>query len=287
MTETTRMHKLLDRPLLGTFLLYGFMILVMIVPQLIKNVLGLDETTAGYLLTILAIAPMLFVAEFVFTKIWFRGEFDGTLSLDHVVDGLKMTLVPLAVNVILFLVDRIILAPDAPMNNILMVIAISMNAGFMEEAWFRSYAVANFMRIKRSYGGMLFAIVLTSLVFGAAHLPNVLAGANASRTVQQFVTATITGVFFAAIYLRCGNILPCMLYHCFHDIINLMFMATNSSGAMLNASSITDLIVQVIYSGAELIVAIWLIRPATFEGIRSLWDRKWHLQQQEADDSQA
>lgn len=287
MTETTRMHKLLDRPLLGTFLLYGFMILVMIVPQTIEDVLGLSETTAGYIFTILAIAPMLFVAEFVFTKMWFRGEFDGTLSLDHVIDGLKMTLVPLAINVILFLADRIILAPDAPMNNILMVIAISMNAGFMEEAWFRSYTVANLMRIKRGYGSMLFVIALTSLLFGASHLSNVLLGANASRTAMQFVTATITGLFYAAIYLRCGNILPCMLYHCFHDIINLMFLATNSSGAMLNAATVPDLIAQVIYSGAELILAIWLIRPATFEGIRSLWDRKWHLQQEEAEDSQA
>ncbi len=285
MADERRTHMILNRPVLGTLLLMGFVMLVMFVPQTIGMLLGWDDTVFGYLFTIAAIAPMLFVTECVFTKVWFRGEFDGTLGRDRVIDGLKMTIPLFVLNTTLFLAERLFLAPSEPMNNVLMVLSLALNAGFMEEAWFRSYTVANLMRVKRSYGGMIFAVLLTSFLFGLSHLSNVMMGADLSRTIQQFLTSAIAGLFYTAIYLRCGTILPCMLYHSFHDIINLLFLATNSSGAMVKAATTSDLIAQILFSGLELGLALWLLRPAVFEEVRELWDRKWHLQPQGSADT--
>ena len=125
------------------------------------------------------------------------------------------------------------------------------------------------------YGGMIFSVVFTAIVFGFLHIVNLASGGDFGRTVQQTITASISGGLYAAVYLNTGTILPCMLFHFFHDIINLLFMSVSESGAMLEGITLASLIPQIIYSATELGLAIWYLRAANFDKIRTIWDEKW------------
>ncbi|MBR1830125.1 MAG: CPBP family intramembrane metalloprotease [Atopobiaceae bacterium] len=270
-----RPMKLFDRPILSYALTLLFALFTFSLFSAPATVLGLEGSAAD-LCTIVSIVPAALVVTFVVCKVFYRCAFSGPFATDGIADGLKM-FVPVAIlDVVFFILDRII-GSGSTLNNILHGIALSLMAGVMEEMVFRAFALPNFMRLKRDYGGMVFSVVVTAAVFGLTHVANLAAGGDVARTLQQTITASISGGLFAAVYLNTGTIIPCMLFHFFHDVINLLFMSISSSGAMLEGISLANLIPQIIYSGTELGLAIWYLRPANFDKIRAIWDRKWNL----------
>ena len=268
--------KLLDRPILSYFIIAVSTLLVMSLFNAVATVIVGTEGTAADMATILYIVPAAFVANLLVNKVFFRGTFDGPFATEGIVEGLKMCIVPIALNIMFCIIDRIVKS-GGPMNDLLHVIALSCTAGIMEEMVFRANVLPNLMRLKRDYKGMIFAVVFTSVMFGLIHIINVSGGGSVVRTIQQTVTASITGAFYAAVYLNAGTILPCIIMHTVHDIINLLFEVTTESGALTGGFSLYDFVENVIFSLAELGLAIWFLRPAAFNKIRAIWDRKWHV----------
>lgn len=85
--------------------------------------------------------------------------------------------------------------------------------GFMEEALWRGLIP----RVLRPTGPLA-AVLFGSLLFGAAHLPNVLFRDSAILVVAQAIGAFCFGVGYAAIALRMGTIWPLMVLHALTDL---------------------------------------------------------------------
>ena len=274
--ETKKTHKIMDRPILSTILLYLFVTLVTAVFQLVKiPIWGVTDAGAGGQIFNIAYSFLtLAITEMIFTKVWFKGEFEGTLKGD-IGHGLRLMIPIVVVDLLIFAYDRFM--GKGSLNSILFVLAASVVAGIIEEITFRSLMLSNLMRITSTYKGMMCAVTASSLVFGAAHFSNLIGGANVGATISQFIGATCMGFFFAAVYLTCGSIVPCMVMHFVHDVIALMFLGINESGATIQATTPESIIQEIILNIVLVVMTVILLKPDRYGKIRKIWDEKWHL----------
>ena len=270
-----RKHRILDRPVLSVILLILFVLFISSLFSVTKLIIG-GNGADGPIWQIYdmgtALASLL-AAELVFTGVWFRGQFEGTLR-GEIGTGLRLGAPVLFLDLAIFIFDRI--TGRGALNNVLMVLSISLVAGIVEEITFRSLILANFMRITRDYRGMLTAVVFSSLVFGSAHFTNLAAGADLVVTIMQFFAAFLMGLFFSGMYLTCGSIVPCMVLHFLHDVLAMLFLGINSSGAVTEAMTAFSMAEEVLMDTLLLVMAILLLRPANYKKIRGVWKRKWH-----------
>ena len=276
--ETKKLHKIMDRPILSTILLYVFVTLVTVVFQLVKiPIWGYGEAGTGELIYNIAYAFLtLAITELIYTKVWFKGEFEGTLKGD-IAHGLQLMIPLTAIDLILFAYDRIM--GKGSLNSILFVLSMSILAGITEEIMFRSLMLSNLMRITKTYRGMLCAVAASSLVFGVAHFSNLMGGADLGATILQFFGATCMGIFFSAVYLTCGSIVPCMAMHFVHDVIALMFLGINETGATIERTTTVSIIQEIILNIVLVVMTVILLKPDRYGKIRKIWDEKWHLNQ--------
>ena len=276
--ETKKVHKIMDRPILSTILLYLFVTLVTAVFQLVKiPIWGVkDAGTGGQIFNIAYSFLTLAITELIYTKVWFKGEFEGTLKGD-IGHGLRLMIPIVVVDLLIFAYDRFM--GKGSLNSILFVLAASVVAGIIEEITFRSLMLSNLMRITNTYKGMMCAVTASSLVFGAAHFSNLIGGANVGATISQFIGATCMGFFFAAVYLTCGSIVPCMVMHFVHDVIALMFLGINESGATIEGTTPESIIQEIILNIVLVVMTVILLKPDRYGKIRKIWDEKWHLNQ--------
>ena len=276
--ETKKTHKIMDRPILSTILLYLFVTLVTAVFQLVKiPIWGVSETGAGGQIYNIAYSFLtLAITEMIFTKVWFKGEFEGTLKGD-IGHGLRLMIPIVVVDLLIFAYDRFM--GKGSLNSILFVLAASVVAGIIEEITFRSLMLSNLMRITSTYKGMMCAVAASSLVFGVAHFSNLLGGANVGATISQFIGATCMGLFFSAVYLTCGSIVPGMVFHFAHDVIALLFLGINESGATIEGTTPESIIQEIILNTVLVVMSVILLKPDRYGKIRKIWDEKWHLNQ--------
>ena len=106
-----------------------------------------------------------------------------------------------------------LLAGFRPVDALATLIVGYALTGFMEEALWRGLV----LRVLRPTGPLP-AALFGSLLFGAAHLSNVLFRDSVTLVVAQAVGATCFGVGYAAMALRIGTIWPLMLLHTLTDL---------------------------------------------------------------------
>ncbi|MGL5928226.1 MAG: lysostaphin resistance A-like protein [Dermatophilaceae bacterium] len=129
-------------------------------------------------------------------------------SLRH----LYLLWVPVLTLVVLFLltpmsetVDGQWLAVSVPKN---------MLTGYVEEVVVRGVILFILLRAWRHRSfGVLRAVVVSSLLFGAAHLIGLLGGGNVLSLSSQAIYATFLGVGFAAVLVRTNTIWPLVVLH--------------------------------------------------------------------------
>jgi membrane protease YdiL (CAAX protease family) len=93
-----------------------------------------------------------------------------------------------------------------------------LGTGFFEEVLFRGLILKLLLvAFGDSKKEIVKAAVISSVLFGAAHIVNAFFGGGLLPTISQFIYATATGIFFAALYLRTGTLwIPIIL----HALIN-------------------------------------------------------------------
>ncbi len=104
-------------------------------------------------------------------------------------------------------------------------IAICLVVGFWEEMLFRSFFVRT---VEAKCKSETKAIIISSLIFGAAHLINAFIGADLIPTILQFLYTTTVGFMFSAFFIKTKNIIPAIICHACTNITNI-FMPENLS----------------------------------------------------------
>ncbi len=152
-------------------------------------------------------------------------------------------------------------------------VATSLGAGVVEETCFRFIIVNVFMKLNEySKKSVLPAVVFSSAVFGGIHIINLSAGAAIGITLFQVFNAFCCGMIVCAIYLRCGNIFPCMIWHFVHDVISFMNgNIVSDTGVMVSNGLDASIVYDTVASVILLIAAIYLIRPSKRDAVVSIW----------------
>lgn len=165
----------------------------------------------------------------------------------------------------------------APWYHILAFWGAMLLIGFTEELAFRGLVASALLEgFGTGRAGVWKAAAFSGLLFGAAHLSNVL-GASLPGVCIQMAVTSVLGMLFAAIYFRSGNLWVTILLHAAMDAASLI-----GSGLFLGASG-GDTVAEAIsaYSLANLtpaltylIPTVFLLRRSKLPEIHGLWTRK-------------
>jgi len=98
------------------------------------------------------------------------------------------------------------------------LIAISIAAGFGEETLFRGLVQAGIAEGIGGPNGLIIALVVTSLVFGACHW----------LTHTYAILATIGSLYFGVIFVWSDNLLTPIVAHGLYDFIALAYLTTSA-----------------------------------------------------------
>ncbi|AAK76801.1 CPBP family intramembrane glutamic endopeptidase [Clostridium acetobutylicum] len=140
-----------------------------------------------------------------------------------------------------------------PISNIVVFIAAMVAVGIAEEFIFRGIILNLFIdKFGRTKKGVLGAIIISSIMFGCAHMNNVFSGISLKGAFIQAMGTIMLGALLAAVYLRTRNIWVVAILHAFMDFSSLI------GAGLFGVSSFTSQVNQ--YSYVKLIsVAIYLI----------------------------
>ena len=84
-----------------------------------------------------------------------------------------------------------------------------------------TYFTHLFTDLSQIRNGIWLTAFLGGFIFGLGHLQNIFAGMEPSAVFTQVITASITGIFYSAIYLRSGNIWALIFIHALTDTASL------------------------------------------------------------------
>ena len=166
--------------------------------------------------------------------------------------------------------------PFAPVG--LKEIMMASMAGLVEEVCFREIAVSYMARHWMSEKRIPLIAVICGLMFGLTHITNAIDGREITTALLQVLLCIFTGVFFASVYLRKGNVWVICLFHFVHDV--LTFMAAESI-TVLGVKELPDWITIYIAAieFALCLCGFFYIRRSKRQEIIDLWNYKWSRDQ--------
>ena len=207
---------------------------------------------------------------------WFRPEFEGMLKGDIPL-GFKLLLIELvyviASDVLEAVVEHTFYFGPLTMT----ILVVSFTAGIVEEFAFRGVIVSTLMRQWKDQGKFRTAAFISGLAFGLIHGLNVIGGADPIRTLIQVLGSIGFGMLFAAVYLRCGSLIPPMFFHTLHDIIAIAASSdTSDTGIITGHVTWINLANFAMEIGLG-VIGWWLLRPEKHSEMKELWNRKWNV----------
>lgn len=110
------------------------------------------------------------------------------------------------------------------MEQVWCILAVALSAGVCEELMCRGI-ILNALREhfgRESFGGTMLAILISGVIFGCLHFVNLLAGMSLKAVLIQVVSAAGIGLYFGAVYCRCGDLKVTMFLHFLMDLIGIL-----------------------------------------------------------------
>ena len=271
----TRKHKLYDRPYLGAivaivityvFIFFGSSMFVPLFRNYSSNI-SIIITSTSILISVIAL---------VIHKLWFKKDnYKGFIAFSKSSNKEVWAIV-----IALIIIDVIVLLVKGISTGLAMPLLINLipaiSAGVFEETCYRTIPVSILMKNKPTYKRMVIATILTAVIFGVSHAINIVSGATILNTILQIVFAIGPGMFFAAVYLRTGSIIIPMVFHAFHDILELFIPRDGDMALLLSKNiSLGELIPDIIFTILFVGAAIYLLRKSKWDEIKATWANIW------------
>lgn len=217
------------------------------------------------------------VVALLIHRAWFSPEFKGCIRIPKLAEkDLKIGFLCFAAFVLLidlvgFFGNEIVFT--------LPNLGIALMAGIGEEMFVRVLPISVMMRDWMDEKHIPFIAYATAIIFGLIHILNISMGAPVWITVIQVIIAIGLGVFFAAIYLRTGNILLCMIFHTVHDMISFMIVGGTENGVMQTITTF-DAVSSVLIGIVATVVGVYLIRGSVRGDIVGVWKERWNVSEE-------
>ena len=160
--------------------------------------------------------------------------------------------------------------PLLPLGRILTFLLSMMMVGVAEEFSFRGVIAQTLLEhYGTSRGGIWKACIVSGLLFGAAHLTNIL-GSAPFGVLMQCLFAAALGTLFAAIYFRTGNIWVTVFLHGMMDISSMLIGGLYGTTTL--AESVSGYNITMLYSVAlYLIPMAFLLRKKKLPEVQLYW----------------
>ena len=233
-----RKHNFIDKHPVGASVLIGFVIFIAIQtigafpPAMYEAVTGNEAPLLEMLSMIAATAIVMLIY-----KKRFSPEYKGVVRLEGLAEGLLMGL-PILAYWIIASIPSVIDGTFVVKPLTAQILSSAVVAGVIEEAAFRHGIITTMLRNRNQKENLIKVLLISGTVFGLIHMLNMAIGADPIRTILQSVGAIGFGVFFGAIFVTTGNILPSMILHAVHDIFAIVTSADVSDAGMITAGGV-------------------------------------------------
>lgn len=131
--------------------------------------------------------------------------------------------------------------------------------GLFEECIFRGVifsVLAGYFSKDRK--GFLLTYVISSLIFGGAHLFNVLGGAGIGPTLLQVGYTTLTGGLFAFALIKTKNILFAGFVHAVYNFCGLLFDVNGlGTGIVFDTGTVITMTIVSVVIGVFVLYSVW------------------------------
>ncbi|MBQ9605602.1 MAG: CPBP family intramembrane metalloprotease, partial [Lachnospiraceae bacterium] len=199
----------------GGFLVSEFVIGIIIMMAL--KPLGLDTTTGTAIGGSIGAAVVLLV-----WYRWFSPEY-RFLPQKGDIRGSFVLIAPILIYWVLLFGMFGYLAGGIPFRAAgLQTVVLALMAGMVEEVCFREIAISFMAKKLMNEKRIPLMAVASGILFGFTHLTNLVNGNPVTDILYQVILTVLTGVFFAAVYLRRGNVWVVCLVHFAHDLLAFM-----------------------------------------------------------------
>lgn len=139
--------------------------------------------------------------------------------------------------------------------------------GLFEEFAFRGVILLSLAETRRATRFDLFrCILLTSAVFGAVHLANLLAGAGVGAVIRQIGYSFLIGAMCAVVLYRTANLWLCVLLHAVYDFAGDL-VPSLGGGTWWDTPTIVFTVLLAVAVTVYFVVALWRMKPETLDRI--------------------
>lgn len=216
--------------------------LYLIILKGVKWVGAYEITPNGYVLQLIAecvgVALSLLIMDLVGKKYIIREKGEGIMKglfIGGFLVGICLLLIVSALKGVFYNKGANELLP---LPQIAIFVATMAGIGIAEEFIFRG-VILNLLidRFEKTTKGIYASIAVSSIIFGLAHISNIISGVSIKSSLIQAVGAMVLGVLLSAIYLRTKNIWVVAILHAFMDFSSLIgsgLFGTNSLAGVIN-----------------------------------------------------
>ena len=270
-----RTHKFVDKyPLLsgvlGTIILFLVFVLFYIVASIINNIFGSNPIIVTITTLISLCLTMLIY------KWWFSPEYEGSLKGGNLKEGF-MLCIPFGIYWLINIIVLIV-SGDLKFNVTFAGFSAALTAGIGEEIYYRIGSIPTMFKGWSDKKRHIVILLVSSVVFGLSHITNVFAGAELATTMHQVYTSFCHGLFFGALFIRCGNIIPAMFLHFSHDLLAIWLQPeiVDETGVMIktfswDSGTILDTVMATLLG----ICGILYVSYRYADKIEEVWKKKW------------
>ena len=146
-------------------------------------------------------------------------------------------------------------------------------AGAGEEVAFREVGISYLARQWKDENKIILMAIIPAAAFSLIHLTNSVTDMDVVGVLEQMLLTFFLGVFFAAVYIRTGNIWPLILCHSLHDIL----LSSVSEKEPALGVQFPDWFVPAlgVVEGLLLVCGLYMLRKSKRGEIIELWNRRW------------
>jgi hypothetical protein len=116
---------------------------------------------------------------------------------------------------------------ELTLSKVAFFIFFTLLVAFVEETIYRGLIFKTLLR-----KSAVAAVVTSSVLFSITHIMNALSGQSMADTVLQLIYALLLGAALALLMLKNGNIIPLILFHFIHNLIQFLGNDRQDSGTL-------------------------------------------------------
>ena len=193
----------------------AFGILIIIFPVaagVITQVNGIEDIETAYLIQAICFVLAAIIGGLIYRKYRSKPEGGSKYPFDKVLYFIPIIIMELIVLIPGYINEGFHLHNNLKLFGIILIFTLAV--GFSEEFFFRGII----LKILRK-DGVLYSIIVSSIVFGLLHASNLLGGANVLYTLLQIIYALLFGLVAASIVTLHQSLTPVIIWHFLHDFL--------------------------------------------------------------------